>query len=298
MSKPIVDDCCAKKGVLNDAIIKEHIVPSFGIGAAETIKKAGWDGESAALAVGLAIDPTGDQIRSAKAFGVGFHDNSWTMSTTKLWGSKKGYKIAVNLKDLTSLSFPGNMMYTTYINSDEVSWYAYKSVAERAKLNKSDYEGCGIKKFCVRASVQLVDSETARITYGIVPVSLEDLKREYLEHMDKAGYPNILFQQKDIPFVPLAEEDWELPSKVVPLFVDERVGDDNTDLPEAKEIWTRFSQFLRLATSPCTVKDYTEWVAQLSDNPTFEASPSEWIWPLFNDEPSKHASGREYIDIA
>ena len=80
--------------------------------------------------------------------------------------------------------------------------------------------------------------------------------------------------------------------------MDERVGDDNTDLPEAKEIWTRFSQFLRSATSPCTVEDYTEWVAQLSDNPTFEASPSEWIWPLFNDEPSKHDSGREYIDIA
>ena len=134
------------------------------------------------------------------------------MSTTKLWGSKKGYKIAVNLKDLTSLSFPGNLMYTTYINS-EVSWYAYKSEGERAKLNKSDYEGCGIKKFCIGASVQLVDSETAQITYGIIPVRLDDLKSEYLKHMDKPGYPNILFGQKDTPFVPLAEEDWELPSK-------------------------------------------------------------------------------------
>jgi hypothetical protein len=199
MSKPIMDGCFAKKGVLNDAIIKEHIMPSCGIGAA--------------FAVGLAIDPTGEKIRLAKAFGVGFHDNSWTMSTTKLWGSKEGYKVAINLKDLTSLSFPGNLMYTTYVNSDEVSWYAYKSVGDRAKLNNSDYEGRGIKKFCVRASVQLVNSETARITYGIVPVSLDHFKREYPEHMDKAGYPNLLFQQKDIPFVPLAEEDWELPSK-------------------------------------------------------------------------------------
>ena len=39
---------------------------------------------------------------------------------------------------------------------------------------------------------------------------MEDLKREYLKHLDKPGYPNILFQQKDIPFVPLAKEDWEL----------------------------------------------------------------------------------------
>ena len=87
------------------------------------------------------------------------------ISTTKLWGSKEGYKIAINFKDLTSLSFPRNLMYTTYITSDEVSWYAFKLVGERAKLNKSDYEGCGIKKFCIRASVQLVDSETGRITY-------------------------------------------------------------------------------------------------------------------------------------
>ena len=219
------------------------------------------------------------------------------ISIKKLWNSNEGVKIAINLKDLTSLSFPGNLMYTTYINSDEVSWFVYKSTGEKAKLNKSEYEACGIKKFCIRASVQLVDSKTARITYGIVPVSLEDLKREYLEHMDKPGYPNILFQQKDIPFVPLAEEDWELPSRVVPLLVDERVGEENDDLPEAKEIWTRFSQFLRSATSPCTVKDYTEWVARLSDNPTFEASPSEWMYPLFDDEPSKGASGEEFIDI-
>ena len=30
--------------MLSDAMIKEHIVPSLGFGAAETIKKAGWDG--------------------------------------------------------------------------------------------------------------------------------------------------------------------------------------------------------------------------------------------------------------
>ena len=79
--------------------------------------------------------------------------------------------------------------------------------------------------------MQLVDAKTARISYGIVPVSLEELNREYLEHMDKPGFPNILYQQKDIPFVPLAEDDWELPSQVVPLFVDERVGEGNDELP-------------------------------------------------------------------
>jgi hypothetical protein len=78
-------------------------------------------------------------------------------------------------------------------------------------------------------------------------VSLDDLKREYLEHMDKAGYPNILFQQKDIPFVHLAKKDWELRSKFVPLFVDERVGDNNNNLPEAKEIWMWFLVFLRFS---------------------------------------------------
>ena len=140
MSKQITDDCFGRAGVLSDAIINEHVVPSLGIGAAESIKKAGWDGESAALAFGLTIDATGEHNRSAEAFGVGFHDSSWTISTTKLWGSQEGYKIAINLKDLTRLSFPGNLMYTTYINSDEVSWYAYKSAGEKAKLNKSEYE--------------------------------------------------------------------------------------------------------------------------------------------------------------
>ena len=51
-----------------------------------------------------------------------------------------------------------------------------------------------IKKFCVRASVQLVDLETVQITYGILPVSLEDLKKEYTKHKHKPGYPNILFR--------------------------------------------------------------------------------------------------------
>ena len=141
-----------------------------------------------------------------------------------------------------------------------------------------------------------MDSSTARITYDIVPVSFEELKREYLEHLDNPGYPNILFQQKDIPFVPLAEDDWELPSPVVPLFADERMA-ENHDLTEAKEIWLRFSQFLRSTTNPNLMKDYKEWVAHLSDNPTFEASPSKLIWPLFNDQPNQSGSGEEYIDI-
>ena len=74
--------------------------------------------------------------------------------------------------------------------------------------------------------------------------------------------------------MPLAEDDWELPSEVVPLFVDERVGDDNTELPEANE-----------------VKNCDEMVVFLSDNPTFEASPSEFIWPLYNEKPSQRCSG-------
>ena len=79
MSKPIVDDCFGRVGMLSDAIIKVHIVPILGVGAANTIKKAGWDGESAALAIGLTIDTTGEHIRATKAFGIGFHDNSWLL---------------------------------------------------------------------------------------------------------------------------------------------------------------------------------------------------------------------------
>ena len=79
-------------------------------------------------------------------------------------------------------------MYTMYIDSDKISWYAYKSTGEKAKLNKSEHEACGIKKFCVRASDQLVDSTTARVTYGIVTVSFEELIRRckklrfYMQH--------------------------------------------------------------------------------------------------------------------
>ena len=67
-----------------------------------------------------------------------------------------------------------------------------------------------------------------------------------------------IHQQKENPFVPLAEDNWELPSEVVPLFVDERVGDDNTKLPEANKVWLRFSKFLRSSTSPSLVKNCDE----------------------------------------
>ena len=127
---------------------------------------------------------------------------------------------------------------------------------------------------CVRASVKLVDSTTARITFGIVPVSLDELKREYLEHLDKPGYPNILFQKKDIPIVILAKDDWELPSPVVPLH---EMMDENHDLPE-----------------PTTS---VAEVGHLSDNPIFEASPSYLIWPLYTEEPSQSGSGDGNIDI-
>ena len=90
MSKTIVNDCFRRQGILTDEILKEHIVPSLGVGAAETIRKAGWDGESAALAVGLTISPKREHIHSAKAFGIEFHENSWNFAASKLWGGKEG----------------------------------------------------------------------------------------------------------------------------------------------------------------------------------------------------------------
>ena len=291
MSKPIQNDCFSRQGILSNDIIKEHIVPSLGISAADTLKQGGWNGKEPVVSFGLTIGPTGEHIRSAKVFGIGYHDNSWTMSTSKLWGGKEGFKLAVNLKDQNSLNFPSNTMYTSYINSDEVAWYVYKTVGEKAKVPKSEYGDCGIQNFCIRASVQLVSDKHAKVTFGIVPVSLDDLKKNYLEHFDKPGYPTIMFQQKTIPVMPLAEDDWELPSNIMPLFLDERVGDGVQELPEVNEIWSKFTQFLRSSTNPNLVRDYQEWVAYLSDNPTFEALPSEWTWPLHTDKPEKASSG-------
>ena len=86
MSPTLKDPSFKQKGELTDDLIKEHTVPSCGIGAKDAIQKAGWDGNSASIAVGLTIGPTGECIKSARAFGVGFHDNSWTISSDKVWG--------------------------------------------------------------------------------------------------------------------------------------------------------------------------------------------------------------------
>ena len=280
MSSTIKHTCFTQKGNLTSDIIKEHVVPSLGIGATETIKKAGWNGNTASFAVGLAIGPTGDCVRSARAFGVGHHDNCWTIASSKVWGSKEGYKIAINLKDMTTLSFPSNTTYTNYIDSTDIAWYAYNKEGEKTKLRASEHADAGIKKFCIRASVELVNAKTASICYAIVPVSLEELKKEYLEHFDKPGFPTILFQTKEIPFTPLSEEDWELPSPVMPLFLDERTPDNQDIFPNGDEVWEKFAKFLRTCSSPNVLKDYDEWVRVLSDNPRFQAYECDAIWPL------------------
>ena len=92
MTKTIKHDCFSRQGVLIDEIVNEHIVPSLGVGAAETIRKARWDGESGALTVGLTIAPTGEHIRSAKAFGVGFYDNSWTCPQARSGEARRATK--------------------------------------------------------------------------------------------------------------------------------------------------------------------------------------------------------------
>ena len=293
LSKPIKHSSFNQDGELNEDIINEHIVPSLGIGATDTIKKSGWNGNTPAFAVGLVIGPTGENIRSAKAFGVGYHANSWTIPTEKVWGGQAGFKLAVNLKDNNNLSFPSNTMYTNYIDSSNIAWYVFNTNDEKSKLAQSEYTKHNIGKFCIRASVKLLDGASlARISYAIVPVSLDELKKEYLHSFDKAGFPNIAFRTKDIPFVPIAEDDWQLPSPIVPLFLDERTSDNRDILPEADEIWLKFAQFLRSTTSPNLVNSYDDWVKYLSDNPTFEASPSEYLWPLpgIPKKPTKSAS--------
>ena len=72
MSPTLKDPSFKQKGELTDDLVKEHTVPSCGIGAKDAIQKAGWDGNSAAIAVGLTIGPTGEGVKSARAFGVGF----------------------------------------------------------------------------------------------------------------------------------------------------------------------------------------------------------------------------------
>ena len=59
----------------------------------------------------------------------------------------------------------------------------------------------------------------AKVTFGIVAVSLDDMKKNYLEHFEKPGYPNIMFQQKIMLVMPLDEKDWELPFNIVSLFL-------------------------------------------------------------------------------
>ena len=288
------DPSFKQKGELTDELVKEHTIPSCGIGAKETIQKAGWDGNSAAVAVGLTIGPTGECVKSARAFGVGFHDNSWTIPSNKVWGGKEGFKIAINMKDMTCLSFPSNLLNTTYIDSSDVAWYAYNREGEKSKLKVSEHAKNGIKEFCIRASIELANARLARVAYSIVPVSLAELKKEYLEHLDKPGFPNIHFHTKEIPFVPLAEDDWELPSPVVPLFLDDRAAENADTLPKAQEIWLKFAQFLRSSSSPKLVNSYDEWVEYLSDNPSFEAEPSSSLWPLpSSGTPS--SSGEESI---
>ena len=297
MSPTLKDPSFKQKGELTDDLIKEHTVPSCGIGAKDAIQKAGWDGNSASIAVGLTIGPTGECIKSARAFGVGFHDNSWTISSDKVWGGKEGYKIAINMKDMTCLSFPSNLLNTTYIDSSEVVWYAYNKEGEKTKLKVSEHAQNDIKEFCIRASIELVDARLARVCYAIVPVPLDSLKKEYLEHLDKLGFPTIHFHTKEIPLVPLAENDWELPSPVVPLFLDDRTTENQDVLPEAQEIWLKFAQFLRSSTSPNLVNNYNEWIEYLSDNPTFEAMPSSSLWPL-PPSGSPSSAGEESICFA
>ena len=279
-------------GNLTEQLIDEHIIPGCGISAQNIIKKGGWDGDNAAMAVGLTIGPTGENIRSACAFGVGFHDNSWTISSTKVWGGKKDYKIALNLKDLSAISFQTNTMSSNYIDSSDLAWYAYHSIGDKRKLDVSEHAENDIKNFCIRATAELITSKVARISYGIVPVSLDQLKREYLNNYNEPGFPAITFCKKEIPFVPLAEDDWELPSPVVPLFVDNRTAGNESSYPESEEIWLKFAQFLRTSKTPNLLNTYKEWIDYLSDNPRFESTPSKELWPMpLTPPPASTATG-------
>ena len=70
MSLTLKDPSFKQKGELTDDLVKEHTVPSCGIGAKDAIQKAGWDGNSAAIAVGLTIGPTGEGVKSARALAL------------------------------------------------------------------------------------------------------------------------------------------------------------------------------------------------------------------------------------
>ena len=46
-------------GNITEQLIDDHIILSCGISTQDIKKKGGWDGDTAALAVGLTISPTG-----------------------------------------------------------------------------------------------------------------------------------------------------------------------------------------------------------------------------------------------
>ena len=62
MSPTLKDPSFKQKGELTDKLVKEHTVPSCGIGAKDAIQKAGWDGNSASIAAG---SPSAPQVNAS-----------------------------------------------------------------------------------------------------------------------------------------------------------------------------------------------------------------------------------------
>ena len=73
------------------------------------------------------------------------------------------------MKDMTCFSFPSNLLNTTYIDSSDVSWYAYNREEEKSKLKVSEHVKNDIKELCIRASIELANPRLARVAYSIVP---------------------------------------------------------------------------------------------------------------------------------
>ena len=129
----------------------------------------------------------------------------------------------------------------TFVKIDWAAAYKQKSIAlEDRRIQYFEWLGRYFVELCLvfgcSTSVGIYDRFAKVILFIALVGSLDQLKKEYLNNYNEPGFPAITFCKQEIPFVPLAEDDWELPSPVVLLFVDTRTAGNVSSYPESEEI--------------------------------------------------------------
>jgi len=283
---PLLDRLFSNPGNIPQGAISGLCVRDFSGDTARALGDMGWDGVSAAGAVGIELSPDNSRVLATRFAMVGMLSKEpAVLQATKLWATAdKAATVTITFPLAHEFDFNSATMASDYLSGDRVKIVVAKN---GQPILPTDWPAHGIGKLSLRIIVTLEKTSNGRggpfykHTVLGFPHTVEEME-DLSDHHQGVGWPGVKILEGRADLRPRAPDgSWGAP--IYPLLAVGRPLDSLQVIPAGAELRYHMAKLLNTArkavaaTSHTSLKD--KWKRIIEDESCYEELLPSITWP-------------------